>query len=115
MSLAQEITNLYLYGQSTTPSDLSDERSIGQSSISSNPVIDIDVQDYMQNVLLRFAIGSQFNIVGTNEKCFYVRFVNSKRAYFLASFSRSFRTKLILTGYNVCYRYESNLSNIQCR
>lgn len=49
MSLAQEITNLYLYGQNTTPSDLSDESLIRPSAISPNPFIDIDEQNYMQN------------------------------------------------------------------
>ena len=63
MSLAQEITNLYLYGQKTTPSDLSDESLIRPSSISPKPVIDIDVQDYMQNGGGRFAIGSQFAMI----------------------------------------------------
>ena len=63
MSLAREITNLYLYGQSTTPSDLSDESLIRPNPISPDPVIDIDVQDYMQNGGGRFAIGSQFAIV----------------------------------------------------
>ena len=63
MSLAQKVTNLYLYGQNTTPSDLSDESLIRPSLISPNPVIDIDVQDYMQNGGGRFAIGSQFEII----------------------------------------------------
>lgn len=61
--LARKITNLYLYGQSTTPSDLSDESLIRPNPISSNPVIDIDERDYMQNGGGRFAIGSQFAIV----------------------------------------------------
>lgn len=63
MSLAQEITNLYLYGQNTTPSDLSDESLIRPSAISPNPFIDIDEQNYMQNGGWRFAIGSQFEII----------------------------------------------------
>lgn len=63
MSLAQEVTNLYLYGQDTTPSDLSDESLIRPNPISPNPVLDIDVQDYMQNGGGRFAIGSQFEII----------------------------------------------------
>ena len=63
MSLAQEITNLYLYGQKTTPLDLSDDSLVRPSSISPNPSIDIDVQDYMQNGGGRFAIGSQFYLI----------------------------------------------------
>ncbi len=63
MSLAQEITNLYLYGQNTTPSDLSDASLIRPNPISSNPVLNVNERDYMQNGGGRFAIGSQFEII----------------------------------------------------
>ena len=60
MSLVQKVTNLYLYGQETTPSDLSDDSLIRPDSLSENPILNVNVQDYMQNGGGRFAIGSQF-------------------------------------------------------
>lgn len=59
MSLVQKVTNLYLYGQETTPSDLTDESLIRPDSLSENPILNVNVQDYMQNGGGRFAIGSQ--------------------------------------------------------
>jgi hypothetical protein len=65
MSLVQKVTNLYLYGQETTPSDLSDDRLIRPDPLpeDNNPTLPINVQDYMQNGGGRFAIGSQFEII----------------------------------------------------
>jgi Ca2+-binding RTX toxin-like protein len=63
MQTAREVTNLYLYGQSTTPSDLSDDSLIRPDPVSPNPVLNVNVQDYMQTGGGRFAIGSQFEII----------------------------------------------------
>ena len=60
MQLARQVTNLYLYGQNTTPSDLSDARLIRPDPLSPDPVLNINVQDYMQTGGGRFAIGPQF-------------------------------------------------------
>ncbi len=63
MVLARKVTNLYLYGQDTTPSDLADASLIRPDPVLPEPTLEVNVQDYMQNGGGRFAIGPQFEIV----------------------------------------------------
>ncbi len=55
---AQEITNLYLYGQETTPENLLDE-SLIRPSDTITPT-SVDKQTFMATGPGRFAIGRQF-------------------------------------------------------
>ena len=43
MSLVQKITNLYLYEQETTPSDLFDESLIRPGLVNPNPILEVNV------------------------------------------------------------------------
>lgn len=49
MFLALKVTNLYLYGQSTTPSDLFDASLIRPNPTLSRPVLNVNVRDFMEN------------------------------------------------------------------
>ena len=58
---AAEITNWYLYGQSTTPQNLADESLIRPST--DRPIVVQDAAEYMSFGAGRFAIGSSFAMV----------------------------------------------------
>ena len=59
---AKEITNLYLYGQPTTPSNLEDDSLIRDSTVP-NTIKEIDTSEFMETGPGRFAVGSQFELV----------------------------------------------------
>lgn len=59
---AQEVTNLYLYGSKTKPTDLSDSNLIRPINVVETK-ISVDVNDYMQNGPGRFASPAFFEIV----------------------------------------------------
>ncbi len=56
---AKDVTNLYLYGSTSTPANLVDNNLIRPDTVTSS----VDVQDFMATGAGRFAIGSQFNII----------------------------------------------------
>ncbi len=57
---ATDVTNLYLYGQIATPSNLLDENLIRPEGATKETTVNI--QEFMESAG-RFAIGSQFNII----------------------------------------------------
>ncbi|NOU20499.1 MAG: hypothetical protein HOO93_01690 [Methyloglobulus sp.] len=59
----KEITNLYLYGTSTTPSDLTDEAII--RSTSQTTPIDVYTGSFMTTDPGRFALGAQSALIQT--------------------------------------------------
>ncbi|MDE5083884.1 MAG: hypothetical protein O4859_22710 [Trichodesmium sp. St18_bin1] len=59
---AKEITNLYLYGQPTTPSNLENDSLIRDSTVP-NIIKEIDTSEFMETGPGRFAVGSQFELV----------------------------------------------------
>jgi hypothetical protein len=61
MLSAKDITNLFLYGQRSTPVDLSEDKLI--KLVSAEGSVDINLQEFMKNGAGRFAIGSQFEII----------------------------------------------------
>jgi Ca2+-binding RTX toxin-like protein len=62
---AKEVTNLYLYGQKTTPNNLVDDSLIRPNPLSTNPTLTVDVVDFMNTTTGpgRFAVGSQFELI----------------------------------------------------
>lgn len=58
---AEEVTNLYLYGQSTRPSDLTSDSLIRPASATSE--ITVSTQEYMTSGAGRFALGVLFDLV----------------------------------------------------
>lgn len=59
---AKEATNLYLYKQSTTPSNLEDD-SLIKGSAGPNIIKEVDTPKFMTTGAGRFAVGSQFELV----------------------------------------------------
>ena len=59
---AKEATNLYLYRQSTTPSNLEDD-SLIKGSAGPNIIKEVDTPKFMTTGAGRFAVGSQFELV----------------------------------------------------
>ena len=60
-----EITNLYLYGQTTTPSDLTSSSLIrpGTPANAVIPPIEVNIASYMESGPGRFAYGSKSSLV----------------------------------------------------
>ncbi|MCC5644827.1 hypothetical protein LC607_18150 [Nostoc sp. CHAB 5824] len=56
-----DITNLYLYGQLSTPANLLNDSLIRPENVVSK--IDVDVKEFMKTGAGRFAVGSQFELV----------------------------------------------------
>lgn len=54
---AIDITNLYLYGQQSTPTNLVDSSLIRAENIVAE--VNVDVKDFMETGAVRFAVGSQ--------------------------------------------------------
>lgn len=60
----EKITNLFLYGQETTPTDLIDDELIRPSDpLTLPPEFHVNLQDFMDTGAGRFAIGAQFELV----------------------------------------------------
>lgn len=60
---AKEVTNLYLYGVSETPENLEDDKLIRKSG-GDNVVKQVDAAKFMTTGAGRFALGSEFNLIG---------------------------------------------------
>lgn len=62
---AKEVTNLYLYGQKTTPNNLVDDSLIRPNPLPINPTLTVDVVKFMDSKTGpgRFAVGSQFELI----------------------------------------------------
>ncbi|NEP80190.1 MAG: hypothetical protein F6K39_19695, partial [Okeania sp. SIO3B3] len=61
MVTAKEVTNWYLYGQKTTPTNLVNDDLIRPAS--AKPTVQIEAAPLMETGAGRFAIGSQFELV----------------------------------------------------
>jgi hypothetical protein len=59
---AAEITNLYLYGTKSTPSNLVDDKLIRPATLPVPTAVEVDKNDFMKSVG-RFAVGAQFELV----------------------------------------------------
>lgn len=59
--IAKDITNLYLYGQQSTPKNLVASSLIRPENVVTE--VDVDVNDFMETGAGRFAVGSQFELV----------------------------------------------------
>ncbi len=59
---AEQVTNMYLYGQKERPEDLLDP-SIANRDRDATSKIDVDVEDYMTNGAGRFVNSANFDVV----------------------------------------------------
>jgi hypothetical protein len=59
---AVEITNLYLYGTKSTPSNLVDDKLIRPATLPVPTAVEVDKNDFMKSVG-RFAVGAKFELV----------------------------------------------------
>jgi len=63
MVMVQEITNLYLYGQNTTPSNKANDALISpEPSNGFGATVQVDKDAFMTTGAGRFAVGSQFDL-----------------------------------------------------
>lgn len=62
MSAASDITNKFLYGQSSTPADKVDDTWIRPTTVA-EPVFNVDVNSFMSSGGGRFALGAQFDFI----------------------------------------------------
>ena len=59
-----KITNLYLYGQETTPDSKLDDSLVRPATLSSNLIYNVDLAKFMDSGGGRFAVGAQFELIG---------------------------------------------------